>query len=336
MIPPLQELPSKRYISDLTNEVYLKSSKFGPTALAIKLGPKLLSLLFKLIKSLKVLKVGLAAISMIGYSYMFSWEFAALIMVSLFVHESGHVWAMRHCGMHVKGIFFIPFIGGAAVTDSAFKTRSDEVFVALMGPVWGLLLSLGTAIPYFITKNPLFAAAASWMAMINLFNLLPINPLDGGRVVKSIAFSISSYGGKAVLICSILASIYLAYKTHLGLFAFLTVLCLIEAVLSSGEKYFFVKNGVEKYKRYIAMYPYAFDKDLSPMWDKKNPEDFSRVKKKIEDVFDEEDSYQIPKLTPHKIVLSTLSYLTLVGVLWSLMHYTSEVPGASIAMEILK
>lgn len=267
---------------------------------------------------------------------MYSWKFAALIMVSLFVHESGHVWAMKKCGMKIKGIFFIPFMGGAAVTDSSFKTRGEEVFVALMGPLWGFLLALATVTPYILTKNPLFAAAASWMCMVNLFNLLPINPLDGGRVFKSVAFSINSNAGRVVLIGSIVASIFLAYRTHLGLFAFLAVICLVEAIGDTVRKYLFVKKTLKTFWSYVTTDPYAFDRELSPLWDRKNPEDFSKVKKYIEEDYDLDNTLNIPKLNFPRVLLSSACYFTMVGVLWSLMHYTSTIPGAALAMEILK
>ncbi len=277
----------------------------------------------------------MAAVSLATYSYMYSWKFAVLIMVSLFVHESGHVWAMKKCGMRIKGIFFIPLMGGAAVTDSSFKTRGEEVFVALMGPVWGLLLALATVIPYFLTKNPLFAAAASWMAMVNLFNLLPINPLDGGRVFKSVAFSINSNAGKLVLIGSILASIFLAYKTHLGLFAFLAVICFIEASIDQFLRYKYVKKKLSKFKNQVQA-PYFYDRVLSPLYNKSNPSDFSRVKSHFGTDFDEKNTVSIPKLTPPRLAISVLCYFLLIGSLWALMHYTSTVPGAALAMEILK
>ena len=66
---------------------------------------------------------------------------------------------------------------------------------ALAGPLTRAVLAAGTGLLYFATRNEAFAAAAAWMALINLFNLLPVVPLDGGRVVKSITCSIGSRTG---------------------------------------------------------------------------------------------------------------------------------------------
>lgn len=90
-------------------------SNFGLVALVIKVGPKMVGVLAKLAKGLKVGKVGLVGISLASYAYMFTWEFAAMIMLMLFVHESGHIWAMKRCGIKTKGIYFLPFVGGVAV-----------------------------------------------------------------------------------------------------------------------------------------------------------------------------------------------------------------------------
>ncbi|KKT28378.1 hypothetical protein A3G55_03730 [Candidatus Giovannonibacteria bacterium RIFCSPLOWO2_12_FULL_44_25] len=205
-------------------------SKAGLIALAVKVGPKIVAVLAKLVKGLKVGKVGLAGTSMASYAYMFTWEFAAMIMFMLFVHESGHIWAMKRCGVKTKGIYFLPFVGGAAVADEEFPSRGAEVFIAIMGPIWGFALALLTGLVYVATENPLFAAAASWMAMVNLFNLLPINPLDGGRIMKSIAYSVHSRVGLVFLVIGIVASGFLAFKVGLGLFVFLLIVGGLELV----------------------------------------------------------------------------------------------------------
>ena len=200
-------------------------------AAIVKLGPKFISLMAKLLKGLKVGKVTLAGASMASYAYLFTWQFALLIMVMLFIHESGHIWAMRKCGMKIRGIYFIPFVGGAAVAeprDGQILSMTEEVFIAIMGPVWGLALTIVTAIAYAQTGNPIFAAAASWMALVNLFNLIPINPLDGGRILVAIAKSIHAVLGLGVIAVSLLAMAYFSMKFGLGLLAFLVLIGAME------------------------------------------------------------------------------------------------------------
>ncbi len=203
----------------------------GMIALIIKVGPKIIAVLAKVVKGLKVGKVGLAVTSMASYAYLLSWQFAVMIMVMLFIHESGHIWAMRRYGIKTKGIYFLPFLGAAAVADAEFPSRGAEVVIAIMGPLWGFALVLFTGLIYVLTENPLFAAAASWMAMVNLFNLLPINPLDGGRIMKSIAYSVNSGIGLVFLTIGVIASGFLAFKVGLVLFFILLIVGSLELIV---------------------------------------------------------------------------------------------------------
>ncbi|MBI3336508.1 hypothetical protein HYZ98_02995 [Candidatus Peregrinibacteria bacterium] len=134
--------------------------------------------------------VGLAVFSFVVYALFFSWQFAIILIGSLLFHEYGHVWAMQRCGVKVKGIYLIPFVGGAAVGSDEMPSRKADVFISLMGPVFGLALAIVTVIAYALTGWMLLAAATLFMVMVNLFNLVPVYPLDGGRVLKSVAYSV--------------------------------------------------------------------------------------------------------------------------------------------------
>ncbi|MBI1838992.1 MAG: site-2 protease family protein [Candidatus Colwellbacteria bacterium] len=206
----------------------MKKISAGSIALITKMGVKILPVLLKLAKALKFGKGALLGLSLASYAYLFTWKFAAIIVILIFVHESGHVWAMKKYGLKTKGIYFLPFIGGAAVADEEFPSRKSEAFIGIMGPIWGFALTSLVALLYFATGNPFLAATASWMALINLFNLLPINPLDGGRIMKSIAYSVSSKLGLYFLVTGIIASGFLAFKAGLMLFALLLIVAVIE------------------------------------------------------------------------------------------------------------
>ena len=207
----------------------------GMVAVVAKLGPKLISVGVKFAKVAKVGKMGLAIGSMAAYVYIFTWQFAVLLMISLFFHESGHIWAMKRCGLKTKGIYFIPFLGAAAVSEGTFETRKNEAYIAIMGPIWGFALAVITLIGYYVTGNALFAASAGWMAMVNLFNLLPINPLDGGRIMKSIAFSIDSKMGLIFLVIGIIVSIFLTFWARLILFLILLLIGTLELFFEFRE-----------------------------------------------------------------------------------------------------
>ena len=90
------------------------------------------------------------------------------------------------------------------------------------------MLAAGTGLLYFATRNGAFAAAAAWMALINLFNLLPVVPLDGGRVVKSITCSIGSRTGLVAVIAGMLLGAVLAITADLWIFVILIPLGLLD------------------------------------------------------------------------------------------------------------
>ena len=84
---------------------------------------------------------------------------------------------MKQYGMKTRGIYLIPLLGAAAVAEDNFPSRRAEATTALAGPLTGAVLAAGTGLAYFATRDGAFAAAAAWMALINLFNLLPVVPL---------------------------------------------------------------------------------------------------------------------------------------------------------------
>jgi len=205
----------------------MSKASAGLITLGLKVGSKIF---LSLTKVAKVGKGGLTITSMAAYSYLFTWQFALMVMVSLFVHESGHIWAMKKCGLKTKGIYFIPFMGAAAVTDEMFKSRRDEVYIAIMGPIWGFSLAIATLMVYIFTSDPMYAAVAGWMGMINLFNLLPINPLDGGRIIKSITFSLNSKLGLIFLFFGLFLSTLIMIWFDILLFAILIIFGALELV----------------------------------------------------------------------------------------------------------
>jgi Zn-dependent protease len=196
---------------------------------AAVLAPKLLSLSSKLIKSAKVIKGLLAVGSFASYSLMYSWEFACLLIGSLVIHEYGHLTAMRRLGMKTRGIYLIPFVGGAAVAAEDFPTYYDEFVIAYAGPVYGLLTVVALMFLYLFTGYPLWAGCAAWVAMVNLFNLLPIYPLDGGRIMKSVINSLSSkYSVLVIVISSVAAIMTVGWFGNVALIAFLLLVGIME------------------------------------------------------------------------------------------------------------
>lgn len=128
-----------------------------------------------------------------AFATPFSWQPASgivglVILVGvLFLHEIGHLLAMRLFGYQNAAIFFLPFFGAAATGYKHDATLAQKVWVLLAGPLPGIVLGLIMAIA--ISKDP--ASAPDWqletmvlLMIVNLLNLLPIYPFDGGRIAN--------------------------------------------------------------------------------------------------------------------------------------------------------
>ncbi|GIU25530.1 site-2 protease family protein [Shewanella sp. MBTL60-007] len=190
----------------------------------------LASLGFKLLKSAKVIKVLLAGASVAAYSWLFSFQFALALIACLVFHEYGHIRAMKYFGMKTKGIYLIPFMGGLALSDEKINTRWQDVVISIMGPTFGLLMSIASLVAYWVTGNIFFAGLATFNALLNLFNLLPILPLDGGHILKSISFSMNSMMGLVACILGAAAGVYISYSLGLALLGFLLLIGSAEIV----------------------------------------------------------------------------------------------------------
>lgn len=121
----------------------------------------------------------LAAFSL--YWTIWGWKFALGLVVSIYIHEMGHVAALRRYGIHATAPLFIPGVGAVVRLKQIPTTPMENARVGLAGPLWGLGAAVASWLLYVITNLSVFAAIARIGAWINLFNLLPLLPLDGGR-----------------------------------------------------------------------------------------------------------------------------------------------------------
>ena len=120
---------------------------------------------------------------------------------------------MLMVGVGVRGIYLIPFFGGAAVPKTAYRTEGRLGFVALMGPALSLIPTLGLLAMYRATGDIRLGQAADVFAVINAVNLLPIYPLDGGLILNALIGSVSR---KSALIAA-----WIGILTGLGLAIYL-------------------------------------------------------------------------------------------------------------------
>jgi putative peptide zinc metalloprotease protein len=198
-----------------------------------KSGLILLGIAFKLLKTVKVFKVALVAASVAAYSVMFTLEFALALVGVLMFHEYGHVRAMKRFGIPTKGMYLIPFVGGMAIGDKP-RTQWESVYIAMMGPVFGLFLSSVFYVIFLITDSHFCGLVASTSALLNVFNLFPVHPLDGGQVVKAIVFSRRNYLALVLLLFVSALCLVFSWKLGLTFISFFIVLGVIDLVSGWG------------------------------------------------------------------------------------------------------
>ncbi len=185
----------------------------------------------KLFKSVKVVQVALVGMSLSAWGILFSWEFAAAIVGILIFHEYGHLRAMKKCGIPTKGIYLIPFVGGVAVGERA-RTHWEEVYIAMMGPFFGLAMTLVFGVGYALTGNHFMGLVTSIGALVNLFNLLPVMPLDGGQVFKAMALSGQKKAGMITVGLLTAIGLVMAYRLGFYLLIFFLILGVVDLLAS--------------------------------------------------------------------------------------------------------
>jgi len=126
-------------------------------------------------------------ISIWAYAMFWGWSFAAGFVVLIFIHEMGHVLALRMMGIKASAPMFIPFVGAHIVMQQMPKNAFAESVAAYGGPLLGTIGAVVCVGIGMATGNLFWYALASSGFLLNLFNLLPISPLDGGRIIGVIS-----------------------------------------------------------------------------------------------------------------------------------------------------
>ncbi|MBN1611970.1 MAG: site-2 protease family protein [Polyangiaceae bacterium] len=121
------------------------------------------------------------------YWSVWGWQFALGFVLSIYVHEMGHVAALRRMGIPATSPMFVPFVGAFVRLKHAPRTVHEDAVVGLAGPISGLLCALACYGVYAATGTSIWGALARSGAWINLFNLVPIWQLDGGRGFNAMA-----------------------------------------------------------------------------------------------------------------------------------------------------
>lgn len=155
-------------------------------AALVALAAKAKSILILLPKLKLLTTFGSALVSIGAYALIWGVPFAAGFVALLFLHELGHVIQLRREGVKASAPMFIPFLGAVISAKSMGRDAAAEARVGLAGPVLGSLASLIPLALWLLTGYELWRALAYVGFVINLFNLLPVLPLDGGRAMAAL------------------------------------------------------------------------------------------------------------------------------------------------------
>ena len=151
--------------------------------------PGLVAIALLLFGKLKFLLLGLTKastfVSMLGffgvYWSIYGWPLALGLVLSIYIHEMGHVAMLRRLGIAAGAPLFIPGVGAFVMLKQHVSDPLTDAKIGLAGPVWGLGAALAALGAFIVTGSAIWLAIAQLTGFINLFNLIPVWQLDGSR-----------------------------------------------------------------------------------------------------------------------------------------------------------
>lgn len=130
---------------------------------------------------------GTMLVSLVAYSWIFGWKYALGFIALLFTHEMGHYLAARQRNLDVGAPCFIPFVGAWINLKEQPLSAETEAYIGIAGPMAGSAAAFVCFLYGREVGSNLFLAIAYSGFMLNLFNLIPLSPLDGGRIMSAIS-----------------------------------------------------------------------------------------------------------------------------------------------------
>ncbi len=183
---------------------------------------KIKSILLLLPKIKILVTAGSMAVSILAYTTIWGFWFAIGFVVLLLVHEMGHVIQLRREGIPASAPMFIPFLGAVVASKSLGQNALAEARVGLAGPVLGTIGSAACLVIWQVTGHDYWRALGYTGFFINLFNLLPVVPLDGGRAMAAMSPWMWFLGFFGIVVLAfvfpnpiiILIALFAAYETY--------------------------------------------------------------------------------------------------------------------------
>lgn len=196
--------------------------------------------------------VSLAAYLVLGYYIFPSYKVLLLITAIVMIHELGHFFAMKFFGYNDLGIFFIPLLGAYVSGTKREVSQRQSAIILLAGPLPGIIIGTcfyladKTGYDYYLLDTSLSRVGLLFI-FLNLINLLPIYPLDGGQLLNRVFLDEESFWSKVFVLLSIAALGFLSWRMYVAsgsTFSFVFLLFPLMMVLRLfGEKKI---NTIEK------------------------------------------------------------------------------------------
>lgn len=169
--------------------------RVGPLGALGAMAAKFWSVLLLALTKLKFLLFGLTKLktlltmfaSMGLYWTLYGWKFGVGFVLGIYVHEMGHIWALRRFGLRASAPMFIPGFGAFVSLYDSPSSVGEDARIGLAGPIWGAGAALAFLLPGVADgSGGIWLALAHATAYINLFNLIPVWQLDGGRGFRAL------------------------------------------------------------------------------------------------------------------------------------------------------
>lgn len=162
--------------------------------------------------------ISLAVYLLLGYYIFKRWELLLLITAVVMLHELGHFFAMKFYGYNDLGIFFIPLLGAYVSGSKREISQKESAVILLAGPLPGMILGiifylLWQQDPSLHIGTTSFRMIAFLLIVLNLFNLIPIYPLDGGQLLNRVYLDEESWLSKLFIFLSVAALAWFAIQT---------------------------------------------------------------------------------------------------------------------------
>jgi Zn-dependent protease len=197
----------------------------GAVAALVALLAKFKGILLLLPKIKLLATGGTMLVSLVAYGAIWGWQFGAGVVFLLLLHELGHYIQLKREGIQPKALVFVPFLGAYVSSEAENRSAETHARVALAGPVLGSLAAVALVPVWHATGNDLWRALAFFGFFINLFNLIPFGPLDGGQATEAlpwkawipavaVAIGVAFIVPSTVAILLVAATGYKLYATH--------------------------------------------------------------------------------------------------------------------------